>query len=117
MHEWLSRRTAVVACLATTVLATSAFGFFAELPILRNAELLTLDIRFQMRGPLQPGPEVVLVTVDEASIAELGRPPFSRAIFARSVEQAAKAGARVIGFDLLFSEHQTPLAPEIRATL
>src|SRR5438105_978746 len=103
MREWLSRRAAVIACLVVTVIATSAFGFFAELPILRNAELLTLDIRFQMRGPIQPGPEIALVTVDEASIAELGRPPFSRAVFAHAVEQAAKAGARVIAFDLLFS--------------
>jgi PAS domain S-box-containing protein len=117
MREWLSRQAAVVACLVATLVATSAFGFFAELPVLRNAELLTLDIRFQVRGPLQPGPEVALVTVDEASIAELGRPPFSRAIFADAVSRATAAGARVIAFDLLFSEPQAPMPAELRGTL
>ena len=108
---WRDRWPEVIACVAATLVAACAFGFFAELPALRNAELHSLDVRFQLRGPRRPGPEIVLVIVDDASIAKLGRPPFSRGLFADVVKKLSAAGARVIAFDLLFSEAQEP-APD-----
>jgi adenylate cyclase len=42
-------------------------------PVFVRLELMTLDWRFQRRGPRKPGPDVVLVTIDEKSLRELGR--------------------------------------------
>ncbi|HEX9464735.1 MAG TPA: CHASE2 domain-containing protein [Alphaproteobacteria bacterium] len=114
---WRDRRPEALACLAATLFAACAFGFFAELPALRNAELHTLDMRFQLRGPRRPGPEIVLVMLDEPSIARLGRPPFSRALFADIVNRLHEAGARVVALDLLFSESQASLPPSLHTTL
>lgn len=49
--------------------------------------------------------EIVVVGVDEASLAELGRfPLWPRAYHARLVDRLREAGARTVAFDLLFSE-------------
>ncbi|MDQ3282341.1 MAG: adenylate/guanylate cyclase domain-containing protein [Acidobacteriota bacterium] len=58
---------------------------------------------------------IVLVTVDDGSIRTLaefyGRPPYSREVWALVVEELKRDGARVIAFDLLFSEENSN-APE-----
>jgi signal transduction histidine kinase len=50
--------------------------------------------------------EIVLVAMDDASLARYGRSPseWSRAVYADLVRLLANAGARVVALDLLFSE-------------
>lgn len=48
--------------------------------------------------------DIVLVTVDKNSLDELGRWPWSRRIHAELVDRLSAAGAKVIAFDILFSE-------------
>jgi len=67
-------------------------------------ELKARDFRFRLRGPVQPGPEVVLVVVDEKSLDEIGRWPWPRSKIAEVIKILDEDGARVIGFDIVFSE-------------
>jgi adenylate cyclase len=76
----------------------------------RNLEAKTLDLRFRWRGIRSPGSQVVLVVIDDASIAELGRWPWSRRRFAALVRRLDAAGARVIAFNMLFTEPETSAA-------
>jgi adenylate cyclase len=76
----------------------------------RNLEAKALDFRFRWRGVKSPGAQVVLVAIDDQSIAELGRWPWSRQQFGAVVHRLQAAGARVIVFDVLFLE------PEVNAT-
>ncbi len=48
--------------------------------------------------------KVAIVDIDEASIAELGQWPWARSTIARLVDNLNAAGARAIGFDMVFSE-------------
>ncbi len=50
--------------------------------------------------------DVVLVTVDEQSLSSLGRWPWSRRVHAQLIDRLHADGARVIGFDVMFSEPQ-----------
>jgi adenylate cyclase len=62
-----------------------------------------------------PGSQVVIVAIDDASITELGRWPWSRHRFAELVRRLKGAGARVIAFDLLFTEsEESPLHDALR---
>jgi len=70
-------------------------------------ELKSLDLKFQTRGILQPGKETVIAAIDEKSLDELGRWPWSRNIQARLVNKLTEYGARVIAFDTVFSEPDT----------
>ena len=81
----------------------------------RKLEVASLDLRFQMRGPIPARPDVVLVMADDASLARLGRWPLSRHLLARAVDRLDAAGARVIVFDQLFTEPDQPKPPNLRA--
>jgi len=81
----------------------------------RLIENTTIDLRFRVfRGPRPATPEVVIVAVDERSIREIGRWPWSRTMQARVVDGIARGGARVIGLDVIYSE---PEVTELQRSL
>jgi adenylate cyclase len=80
----------------------------------RDLETASLDLRFRLRGPLAPGPATAVVLVDETSLSRLGRWPLSRGFYADAVGFLERAGARVIVFDLLFTEPEEPVPRSLR---
>ena len=87
-------------CLAVTlgVLALFAFGSLDSL------EWKSVDLRFHWRGQRPVNKDIVVVAIDEASIAKLGRWPWPRELHGRLIDRLSKAGAKAIGFDVLFTE-------------
>ena len=79
---------------------------FAGFRVLRAIELKSLDIRFQLRGPRDPGDEIVIVAIDEKSIGEYGRYPWDRGVVARLIDRLASYGAKAIAFDVFYAEPQ-----------
>src|SRR3972149_5352722 len=71
---------------------------------LEELEDRTLDLRFWIRGVQDPGRDTVIVAIDEKSLEEKGRWPWSRSLQARLVERIKEEGARLIGLDLFYSE-------------
>jgi signal transduction histidine kinase len=98
--------------LKAATIATAAFAamlVLTNLPPLSLLELKGLDLLFLLRGPLPPPSEVVVVAIDEPSFAEISKQwPWPRSLHARLVEQLKQAGAKVIGFDVLFAERSQP---------
>jgi signal transduction histidine kinase len=94
--------------LPTTLVAVVAFGLtliFVNVSLFSLMELKGLDLLFALRGPLSPPDPIVIVAIDEPSMAQIGRQwPWPRSLHAQLVRQLNKAGAKVIGFDILFSE-------------
>jgi len=65
----------------------------------------SLDLRFLLRGEIGSDPRIVIVSIDEASFAELRRRwPWPRTDLARCIDRLAREGARTIGIDLIMSE-------------
>jgi serine/threonine protein kinase len=62
----------------------------------------SVDARFVVRGAQGPGDDVVLVGIDDSSLAQLPRWPFSRTLHARMLRRPAGAGARLIVYDVDF---------------
>ena len=92
---------ALVVAIALSVLHVWHFRFFEVL------EEKTLDLRFAMRGKVAPGPETVIAVIDEKSINKLGRFPWPRSVWGRVVDRLTEEGARVIVFDVFFSERES----------
>lgn len=90
---------AVVALLAT------AIWYWLYL----NSFLVPLDARFQDKlfVPRGASPEIILVTIDNESIQELGVWPFPRSLHAELIDDIAAGDPRVIGYDVTFSEAST----------
>jgi adenylate cyclase len=75
-----------------------------DVPILELIELKTYDLRFISRGPQAPSPAVAMVVIDEKSLEAEGRWPWPRSKIAILVDTLSREGAKVIGFDIIFSE-------------
>jgi adenylate cyclase len=77
--------------------------------VLHDAELKSIDLRFQIRGKQTPRRDVVLVAVDNRTLSVLNRqPPYPRSVHARMIDFLHRAGARVIGYDIQFVGKTTP---------
>lgn len=66
-------------------------------------ELFFQNAHFQWRGPVKPGPEVVIAAIDEKSIDALGRWPWPRNKLAQLVDRLVQHQVKVIGFDMVLS--------------
>ena len=62
----------------------------------------------QARGRISPPDDIVIVAIDEASIARYGRFPWPRNLTTRVIETVASAQPRAIAVDILYSEPTNP---------
>ncbi len=101
----------VLLLLAVAALAGAAAVVVHQRHALRRAEQLALDARYAIRGTdRQKVAGIVLVNVDDRTFSEFrdeGREsqwPFPRRFHARVIDRLRRAGARVIAFDVQFTE-------------
>ncbi len=99
-RPWLRAETFIV--LALTLILAITYPAARDSGPFQAIEGEALDWRFRIRGPQAAGPEVAIVAIDDRTLAEFGRWPFSRAWLAQAVDAIARDGARCIVFDLLF---------------
>lgn len=69
-------------------------------------DLKSTDGRFLLRGTEEPDPQSVLLTIDNRSVEEIGRWPWSREKMAFIVSEMNKYEAAALGFDIIFSESE-----------
>jgi signal transduction histidine kinase/CHASE2 domain-containing sensor protein len=66
--------------------------------------LYARDRLMQARGPLPPPDDIVIVAVDEPSIARFGRFPWARSLTARALEAISRAQPKAVAVDILYTE-------------
>jgi adenylate cyclase len=87
-----------------TVLTGFVLAAYAT-DVLEDSELDTVDARFAVRGDLAPPEDIAIVGIDDPSFTELGeRWPFPRTLHAEAIKQLRADGARVIAYDVQFTE-------------
>lgn len=75
-----------------------------------SIEVMTLDYRFRIRNFISEEPisgNVVIVAIDERSLKELGRWPWSRRLQARLVEEIMALGPKILAVDLFYPEPES----------
>jgi adenylate cyclase len=90
-------------------LAAVAATVLGLLPFVQTIELKTYDLRVAATArPAAPADDIVLVWIDNDSIRRMeslvGRWPWPRLVHATVIDYLAAAGAKVIGYDILFTE-------------
>ena len=73
---------------------------------LGRVDNLLYDLGQKLRTRPKPT-DIVIVSIDEESLARLGRWPWSRHLHADLIDRLKQDGARVIGLDLVFAEPDT----------
>ncbi|MGN6188466.1 MAG: CHASE2 domain-containing protein [Conexibacter sp.] len=91
----------LVRALVVGALAAGIAGLLAATGLLAGFERTALDARYQVRGT-HAAPDVVVVGIDEATLAE-HELPFSRALHARVIRTLLAADARAVAYDVQFS--------------
>jgi CHASE2 domain-containing sensor protein/signal transduction histidine kinase len=92
-REWLL----VTVLLAAAVLACGYLGAAQR----ADQALYDLALRLWRRPILE---DIVIVAVDDDSLATIGRWPWRRAIHATLINRLTDAGARVVGLDIILTE-------------
>ncbi len=114
---WLHKGSLLISAIITVAaLAIYYVTFVGERPMplfdfIMRLELSSLDLRFQYRGRMQPDPRIIIVDIDQQSQEALGHWPFPRIHFAHLVDALREDGARVVAFDITFSQADETAAP------
>ena len=111
MHLPNIKRTGIF--IALIVATTLSLLHMTNVNFFEVLEAKTLDVQFKLRGPIAPGPETVIATIDERSIKNLGRFPWPRSTWGRVVDRLTEEGAKVIVFDVFFSEPETVASDDL----
>jgi serine/threonine-protein kinase len=91
-----------------------AFSYATREPFLAAVEYKAYDLRAKFRESLQATDKIVVVAVDDDSIAQIGRWPWTRTRIAAGLDRIQQDGPKVIGLNILFSEaEQHPGLDEI----
>ena len=95
----------LVVVFAAVGLAVLAYGTH----LLRALELQSVDARFSVRGTQEQPSDIVVVQVDDRTFSELGvQWPFPRSLHAKVIDRLREAGAKVVAFDVQFTEPTVP---------
>lgn len=114
-----SRRTRLLSVSTRKLIAAAAIGAMAVGIVfaagatdpLRRIENTTYDWRVKRQAaPVSTSSPIVIVDINESTVRALaplvGRWPWPRAVHAAAIDYLAKAGAKVIAYDVLFGEHE-----------
>ena len=94
--------------LGLSLLLLVLVAVFSLVPVVRDSELRISDTFFRLAPPPVRPSAVVLVLIDDESLRQYGRWPWSRELLGKLIQNVADGGAGVIGLDVLLSEPQTP---------
>ncbi len=110
MIQYYSKRQNLAGFLLTLLtLLVMVTLYYRQTPVLETFEAKTYDLRFKYaRGPLPPSDAIAIIAINDKSIAELGRFPWSRSTFTRLVNEVHKAGAKALLMDVFFPEEESP---------
>ncbi|MBN1645372.1 adenylate/guanylate cyclase domain-containing protein [Candidatus Woesearchaeota archaeon] len=90
-------------CIIIAVICFLILSLLFYIGFFSNIQLKLADTLYGGKTPLD---SIVLVTIDDKSLQEIGRWPWDREIFAKTIEKTSQA--KVIGIDVAFFEQSTP---------
>jgi adenylate cyclase len=94
---WFKLAVSVVIAVSITGLAWAGLGAH----VFAGYQLRLTDALFPS---IAPDPRVVVVAIDDESLARIGQWPWPRIQHARLLDRLAESGAELVGYDVTFSE-------------
>lgn len=91
------------------LLALGLLALLHALPVWTPLQRLEYDLLASLTAPVRPDAGVLVVGLDEPSLAALNlSPPLPRRLHAQLVDAVSAAGAAALGIDMLFAAPQSP---------
>ena len=102
--------TRLFAVIVSALIVWAALNQGNSASVFTRIEYLLYDIRFNLFLPITKRPpgdtKIAIIDIDENSIINEGRFPWSREKVATLIQKLGEAGALVIAFDVVFSEKE-----------
>ena len=113
IRYWYTYRT-VVAVLLALVLSGVMYWLYTQQLACDSrvgACLVNVAVHPEDRFGFQtnPDPNVIIVGIDNQSVKDVGTYPVPRSVYAQALRNLEKAGAAVVGFDIVFPDKRDPL--------
>jgi adenylate cyclase len=106
-HSFAKHGARWLLALGLTILAAAQVAGLVPGAVVERLDLFLYDMRMQL-PKVQMDQRIVIVDIDEKSLAEIGRWPWSRDIVAAMIEQLnTRYRVRTTAFDVLFAEPDT----------
>ena len=90
--------------MAISILMASLFILLSHQGFLQRIDLASTDFQFLARGPIPYNPHICIIEITNTDISEVGRWPWKRSWDAALAKVLKELGARLVYFDILFSE-------------
>ncbi|MBU1147685.1 MAG: CHASE2 domain-containing protein, partial [Candidatus Omnitrophica bacterium] len=71
---------------------------------LDDHELISYDLRFKLRPPLRASQDILIIEISDATLKNLNTWPLPRDFHASMLDVLKEYGAKMVVFDVLFSE-------------
>ena len=111
------RVTRLLLGLGLVALAVASELDHLSLPLVETLDRYLYDTRMRLQPP-KPNSRVLIVDIDERSLKEQGRWPWSRQTLAKLTDTIARdGGARALAFDIVFAEPQAQQDPALMKAL
>lgn len=81
--------------------------YYKNTPFLEELEGRSLGLMFDFRGNEPPDPEIAIIAIDEKSLKEIGRWPWSRKFWAEFINTVDRYEPRLVILDVWFSERES----------
>jgi len=95
------------------VLSLTIISFYLmKVNFFESLEYKFYDLRSKLRQNPKPSDDILIVSIDDNSISNIGRWPWPRSIIAALIEEISAANPKVIGLNILFSEPEQALGLE-----
>lgn len=98
--------------LALTFFVAVFIIVFSKSKVYQILELKALDVRFALKSNTPTHTQILHIDIDDQSLAQLGRWPWTRSHHAKLIDTLTECGAEQIIMDLLFMEEVTDLPQE-----
>jgi len=85
-----------------------------EIVFVDRLDNIIYDARLRLTMPGKANPDIVILDIDEKSLGEIGRWPWSRNVMARLMDKLFdKHGVALVGFDIVWAERDTSSGIEV----
>ena len=98
------KQTRIILAIGLVITLFYVFCSLQKTLPLERLELLFYDLRFQLRGKVTPPDNIVIVAIDDGSLAKVGRWPWERRKLAEIVDRLKEMGARVVLLDIICAD-------------
>jgi adenylate cyclase len=101
-------RVRILLGLAITVFFIGHAARFYEIGFIEQVDNIIYDARLRLTMPGKGNPDIVILDIDEKSLGEIGRWPWSRNVMAKLMDKLFdKYGVALVGFDVVWAERDT----------